>query len=308
MIQRPLLTLVVFSGLCCTALFGQQNQNRSNENQSDRQGRQQAQSELPKSLQGLDLTDSQKKSIKQAINQHDKKFTKTWRDFNAAHARTIELEAAWLAAVRDTLSTEDQENFDQQRQASRDSKSKAADANRSNRDRLENRRRNRNGDASDRRDRSNDSSGQQDRKNRRSNTEQNGSDRDRSSAGDEGNANSSQDSADNAISQSGDSPGQSADSEGFLIVTVSSPVVFTRGARQSMAQKQQCSEACRQYERALSLAWHEVKQLHEELVQIEADRMSTIEQQLNEDQLKKLRERRQQPSDSESRRIARTAD
>lgn len=90
----------------------QETQQRQRTGQT-RQGNRQA--EMPTFLQQLDLTSEQEQGIRQALQQHDQKLRQTWRQFNTTHARAIQLEAAWVAAVRDTLSEEDQRKFDQQR-------------------------------------------------------------------------------------------------------------------------------------------------------------------------------------------------
>ena len=316
MFKNPLLTMAICSSLCCATVSGQQRDQdkdraQRSENQSQRQESQQAQAELPQSLQELDLTSSQKQSIKSTLQQHNEKLKKTWREFQEAHARSIELEASWLAAVRDTLSESDQQNFDRQRQASRGSDSAASNKNGSSQGQRENRPRNQKGDAQSQ-DRSADSAAQQNEQERDnlSRAEQTRSDdpqqlrnRDRQSPQSRRQAASNRKSAENGVSQSGDSEGQSGDTEGLVIIAVTSPVAYTRGASQSTEQKQHCSEACRRYEQELAQVWQNVKQLHNELVQIEADRMSAVERELTEEQLQQLRERRQQPSDS-GRRVA----
>ena len=57
-------------------------------------------------------------------------------------------------------------------------------------------------------------------------------------------------------------------------------------------QRQQCDQACRQFHNKLHQAYRDVQQYHDQLVQLEAEKMLAVEKVLNEDQLQKLKEER----------------
>jgi hypothetical protein len=270
-----------------TPRLGDEQQQRSTQRQGQRQGRQQQQAELPQFLQELDLSDEQETQIRQALQEHNQKLRRTWRQFHTTHAEAVNLEAAWTAAVRDSLSEEDQRRFDQQRmqeqQTSRSSSGRD-DAQRRQRgsqrqDEDGNRRSNRRQDDADRRQDERDESSEQRAENRdqnrRSTTQRRGQESDR--AADSGRR----------------------EAVGLIIVTTSSPERFLEGTNQTPQQKQQCDKACREYQQKLSSVWSDLHQLHHELVKIEADRIQAIEEQLTEEQLSKLTESRQQPQDSQ---------
>jgi hypothetical protein len=280
-------------GLICTSssTFAQQTREQAEQQnateqteqneRSQRQGRQ-AQAELPQFLQELDLNDEQETQIRQALQQHNQKLRRAWRQFHTTHAEAVNLEAAWTAAVRDSLSEEDQRRFDQQRMQDQETSQRSGR------------------DANQRRDRA---SQRQDEADNRGNRRQN----ERDDASEQRAENREQRQAANQrrgqeTARAGDRADDSGDREavGLIIVTTSSPERFLEGTNQTAQQKQQCDKACRDYQQKLTSVWSELHQLHHELVKIEAERIQAIEEQLTEDQLAKLKEDRQQPQDSQA--------
>lgn len=292
-------------GLICTSItFAQQNEAQAprsdgeqQERATQRQGRQgqaqgrQRQAELPQFLQKLDLSSEQETQIKQALQQHNQKLRRTWRQFHTKHAQAIELEAAWAAAVRDSLSSEDQRKFDQQRMQDRET------SNRSRRDATQRRgtAAGRQGEARNRPRRERDGSAE------RESSERGDSDRreDQAAANqrrdrDEGRAN---DQADDA---------EGPEAVGLIVITTASPERFLEGTSQSSEQKQQCAKACREYNQKLTGVWSDLHRLHHDLVKIEADRIQAIEEQLTEDQLDQLKDDRQEPQDNQASTLQRS--
>lgn len=261
-------------------LGDEQQQGTQRQGQRQRQGqtRQQQQAELPQFLQELDLSSEQETQIRQALQQHNQKLRQTWRQFHTTHAEAVNLEAAWAAAVRDSLSEDDQRRFDQQRMQEQETSQGSRR------------------DATQRRDRA---SQRQDEADNRGNRRQNA----RDDSSEQRAENREQRQAANQprgqeTDRADDSPQREA--VGLIIVTTSSPERFLEGTNQTDQQKQQCDKACRDYKQKLSSVWSDLHQLHHELVKIEADRIEAIEEQLNEDQLAKLKESRQQPQDSQA--------
>lgn len=256
-------------------------QNQANQNQEQGRNRSANQNQardaeqsgqLPQALQELDLTSEQKQKIRQTNQEISQKIQETWRKFHQAHMQAVTLEATWHAAVRDTLSEEDQKKFDEQRkqQQARESREARAQAGQRESNRAEIRRNRR----ENRRNREADDSTQPDQ--------------DRRTAAQD---------ADESQRRSGFRPGdQSQDEQGLVVIMLTSPTAYTSGTQQTPEQKQKCSEACQEYAKELTTAWKKVHEFHHELVKLEAQRLSEIEAHLNEDQLKELKKSRESAS------------
>lgn len=262
------------SVICCLmatsiAIAQQGDREQLGQRQSDQNQTQQQEGlpEIPQALQDLDLSSDQQQAIQQAMQQHNQKLKQVWKSFNQQHARAIELESAWLAAVRDTVPENEQRQFDQQRMQDQELNHNSSETPQDRARQKKNRR-----DAQ-----------QSERRSRPTNNRQ-----------DEQASNSQ-------ASEPTDGQGQSAQSgemksPGFVVITIASPERYAQGTKQSDEQKQQCSQACGEYKQELKNVWKQLHQLHAELVHIEADRVQSIEQHLTEEQLTELRENREQPS------------
>lgn len=233
--------------------------------------------QLPKALRDLDLTSEQKTKIRKAMLNHQKKFRETWKQFHATHARAINLEAAWYAAIRDTLSEDDRKSFDKKRMNDR-KKMRDEQGFTSSEEKTKAERRRKDGTAQ----RNEKAADRQDTKAKQKQTSQ------------------------KVTARKPVQPGQQRQKEktdenvkGFVIITMTSPVVYLDDVRQSASQKHQCSEVCRKYERKLSTVWKQIHRLHSELVKIEADKLHAIENQLTEEQLTQLRKNRENPGESQ---------
>lgn len=233
--------------------------------------------QLPKALRNLDLTSEQKTKIRKAMLEHQKQFRETWKKFHAAHARAINLEATWYAAVRDTLSEDDQKSFDKQRMNDRKKMSVEKGLTSSEKQKKAETRR-KQGTAK----RTEKAANRQDTKAKQKQTSQKVTARKPVQSGKQRQKGKSDENV-----------------EGFVIITMTSPVVYLDDVRQSASQKHQCSEVCRKYERELSTAWKQIHRLHKELVKIEAQKLEAIENQLTEEQLTQLRKNREKPSKSQ---------
>lgn len=283
--QRIILSLkttycVCLGLLCASAALGQEG-DRSRQQSGDAQQQQTDQTagsiELPQFLKELDLDNDQKEQIKQALRQHNQKLQQTWKDFHKQHAKAVNLEAAWVAAVRDSLSEEDQRKFDQQRMQQREmTRHSQGDTSQQRGSAAQRRQDAREGRQQEARESA------QDRQAERRQRRQERTERQQARPG-------SQEQSER--SQSVGEPSEYS----FVVITTFSPERFLQGTNQSSQQEQQCSEACREYKQALTSAWKDLHRLHYELVQIEADRIQAVEEQLTEDQLNKLRESRQKP-------------
>lgn len=271
------------------------NQTRSQRQRDERDDRQRGDREqdgrqqvrLPKMLQELDLDSEQEQEIRQAIQQHNRKLQQTWRSFHKAHMQAVNLEAAWTAAVRDTLSESDKQKFDQKRQRHHQKMQRETEGQHENRQAGKDRgqqRTNRRGTDAQQVSSSRDAD-------RQSNSEQ--SDRQQANR-----QRSSQQKSDQRHSDSGN---QSEESEGFYVVTITSPLIYTTGSRQSSQQKQQCSKACQKYTQQVRNSWQKATKLHNRLVQLEADKIEAIEEVLTNDQLASLKDQRREPQTDQER-------
>lgn len=260
------------------------NQERSQRQRDDRQRDERQQVRIPRMLQNLDLESDQEQEIRQTIQQHNGKLQQTWRNFHRAHMKAVNLEAAWTAAVRDTLSDSDKQKFDQERRRHHQKMQRESEEQTDNRQ----------------------ASGNQDRQRtnqRESRAQQISSSRERDQQSDRQRSDRRQSDQQQADRRQSDQQRsdrgqsdrqQSKDSQGFYVVTITSPLIYTVDSRQSSQQKQQCSEACQKYTQQVRNAWQKATKLHNQLVQIEADKIQAIEEILTEDQLDELRDQRQQ--------------
>ena len=255
----------------------QQNPDKSDTKKSSAKDHTEKKAALPQYLKQLNLDKDQKQNIKQAIKAHDQELAQTWKKFHKQHARAIELEAVWLAAVRDSLSEEDRQKFDQQR--SRDQHS----AHESQADARENQ-----------------------KESAKKRSAQNRQETDRQASGE-----STQDAQTQRGKSRSDSDDHAAnrtdqDRYGIVLIRMVSPERYLRGVSQSSEQKQQCSEACRKYKQKLTSTWKGLHRTHAQLVQIEADRLEAIEGELTDKQLKMLKKHREAPSQQSSETTAST--
>lgn len=245
------------------------NQEKSQRQRDDRQQGDRQQVRIPQMLQELDLESDQEQEIRQTIQKHNRKLQQTWQNFHRAHMKAVNLEAAWTAAVRDTLSDSDKQKFDQERKRHHQKMQRESE------DQADNRQ----------------ASGKQDqqRSDRRdSRAQQVSSSRERDQQTERQQTERPQKKRQQANQE------QAEETQAFYVVTITSPLIYTADSRQSSQQKQQCSEACQKYTQQVRNAWQKATKLHNQLVQIEADKIQAIEEILTEDQLTELRDQRQQ--------------
>lgn len=251
-------------------------ENKAKQQQKSASEQQAHEFQLPDALAGLDLSDDQEETLKKKLKQHDQQMQATWNNFHRKHMRAVELEAAWAAAVRDTLSDDDQMKFDQKRKEHhmqkmkkkmKESKSEPTTA--------------QSGDQKDQTEQA-ESDEAQEKPNRRERR------RDRQIQ---------QASAEEPADKTADkSEADDTERQQLFVITITSPVRYLAGMRQNEKQHMQCTKACRQYAKEIHAVWQEVDQLHDELVQIEASRMTAIEEVLTEEQLQQLQQDRSEPS------------
>jgi hypothetical protein len=257
----------------------QSQQNSDNDKQRGTSGRQSDAIEIPAALKKLDLKDDQKQEIKQILRKKREKLEQTWNDFHAAHMRAVELEATWVAAVRDALDEEKQQQFTQRHEERRQ---RAAEE--TQRARPEDLDDTENGESSRARDDNSERSSAPNDGQRRSNDSQanRGSQSGRGPRSDNSTANSESSSPDIVI----------------FGVSLVSPEGSLDQQSTSQSQRQQCSEKCRKYQQALRQSWRDADRAHARMVDIEAEALASIENVLTDDQLEKLRESREEPQTS----------
>ncbi|MEZ6145391.1 MAG: hypothetical protein R3B91_08150 [Planctomycetaceae bacterium] len=244
------MAAIVLACLLTTSVaFAQQGDRETNRDNRQQGDQSQQQVELPQFLKELDLSNEQEQQIRQSLTQHNQKLQETWEQFHNQHARAIEMEAAWASAVRDTLSEDDQRRFDQQQmqdqEMNRNSPEQAATSGQA---RLRQQRERQKAESIE------------DREQQRSDRRQA-----RAAQRQQNESQSNADSEDQNSNQSDDGNQQF----GFVVITLASPERYTHGTRQSAEQKQQCSQACRQYKEELTNVWQKLHQLHGELVSID---------------------------------------
>jgi len=264
----------------------QQNQQKDRANQSDnRQRRTQTSSqgqsdgvEFPAELKQLDLKADQRDQIQKILQDKDQKLQEAWNDFNDAHMRAVGLEASWVAAVRDALSQDQQQQFTQKHQQRRDQAQERQSARPSE---LE-------GDTPNAQ-----------KSDRNSGRNQNSAAKNSQTTRSDKNASDRQ----NAQNRSGDqrqttSSGDQGSAPDYVIygITIVSPEGSLDQQSLSDSERQQCSESCRNYQRALLEAWSDADRANARMVDVEADALTSIEKVLTKDQLQQLHQQRAEPA------------
>lgn len=232
--------------------------------------------QLPDALTSLDLSDEQEETLKKKLKQYDQQMQETWNKFHVKHMRAVQLEAAWAAAVRDTLSEEDQLKFDQKRkehhmQMMKKMKNKMGESKAE--------------PTTAQSDNQKDQRPDEEAKERPNRRERR---RDRQIQ---------QTSAEEPAEKTEDqSQAEDAEPAQLFVITITSPLRYLVGMRQNEKQNMQCTKVCRQYAKEIHTLWQEVDQLHDKLVQIEANRITAIEEVLTAEQLQQLQQDRSEPS------------
>lgn len=243
------------------------------------------QGQLPKALEKLDLSEEQEQQIRQSMRQHNQKLRQTWQEFNAKHMQAVDMEAAWVAAVRDTLSDQDKQKFDQSRMQDQEMRSRHS-GDQAARDTQP-------GERAQRQQRTRDQLKEDAPQTGAANRD---AERNRDIAADQKRSN-----RDQAGQQKQDQEKQGQRQPDFIVLSFTvTPEKYLTGTQQSPEQQKQCSEVCAKYQDKLSSLWSELHQLHHELVKIEAQRLESIEKTLDEEQLTQLRDGRSSPQQGSS--------
>lgn len=217
---------------------------------------------LPKAIQQLDLQDEQKQQIEQILRGNQEEFQQAWTQFHKKHMQAVAIEAAMVASLEKQLSESQRDQFRQGRDNASANGQPWND---------------RNGEQQQ------DQPFSQDSRDGQSQRDRNQAPRDRSQ--------SSPDRQQQATGQRQAELNQQArrGDAGALFVAIIRPVqsgLDQAGLTES--QKSECEACSSKYSQKLQQLWGEIHQLHTEMVQIEAEKMTQVAEVLSEDQLQQL--------------------
>jgi hypothetical protein len=215
---------------------------------------------LPACLKEIDLSQDQKDKIRMAISKSQTQLEQLRKEFDSMHLQAVELEATMVAAIEDGLSDMQRERLRQQRRKTQIEGTNTGASN--------------NGNSTDR-DKANGKSGA-------NATTQ------RQTTGNKPATSNRQPAGRNATSRPAKGENAAGDDEEVLII----------GVALSPEQQSQADDVSNAYDQELQTIWRQLQEIHMQMVAVEADKMTTIEQKLSEDQLKQLRASRQKKSKS----------
>ncbi len=240
----------------------------------------------------VELTSDQQDKIRQQLKATDQKVSSTWKKFAEANANLIAIEATMYAAIEDGMDEQQKQQF-RERRKDMQSSSKQGQNKQSK-------------DKPDRQQAGTTDATATLQADSQKNTDNQKTDASHPSGKQKANAsrdasNVASNDASNKVK--GKKPAQQAASRGqtnqsdpaYFYVTEMIIVPAQKLAsdvQMNDQQRQQCDQACQQFHNKLRQAYREVQRYHDELVQLEAEKLRAVESVLNEAQLKKLKEDR----------------
>ena len=241
----------------------------------------------------VDLSSEQKDQIRQQLDANSDKIESTWRQFSEANAKAIALEASLYAAIEDEMTEQQKTQFRKSRQEKQSHASDASGQRRSTQQA---------GDSTNQdRAQAQANTAQRDQSDATAATKRNSANSEKASNQNAANAKnaSNSDSAKTASrgaqqGQAGQKLGESSEQNDatyyYVTETIIVPVqALVSDVDMNDQQRQQCDEACQKFHQKLHQAWSDVSRLHDQLVQLEAEKLQAVEKILNEEQLKKLK-------------------
>lgn len=233
-----------------------------NQSQQQQQNGSQAQVELPQALKDLNLTDEQKQRIQQVVRQSNRQIAQTWQQFHQLHMQAVNLEAAMLATIEQSLSESQREEFRKSRSQQLESQPFAQ----------------RESQQGQQRQQAQQEQSQQQREQiaQRERQEDRQRPQRRESAFRPGSLQSQEDAPEHGIL--------------ILGISVKSPREQFRQMGLSEEQQKKCGEACEKYTGTLRSTWKKLHALHLRMVDLEADKVAGIQEILTEEQLQKLQQ------------------
>ncbi|GAA4467899.1 hypothetical protein [Novipirellula rosea] len=214
----------------------------------------------------VDLTSDQKDKIREQLNANGQKVASTWSKFAEANAKAIALEATMYAAIEDGMSDQQKQQFRENRKNKQQTKKSQ---NKQDSGKTAKQKKN----------------GQSDNSGRRSDNRQ------ASASSDPSNKEKSGSSGQNSTSD------RQANQDDSAYVYVTEMIIvpaqeLASDVQMDAQQRQQCEQACQQFHSRLHQAYSDIQRYHDQLVQLEAEKMLAVEKVLNEEQLQKLKEER----------------
>jgi len=248
--------------------------------------------EIPEMLKALNLTDQQKQQIKQICGQHEQELTQLEQQFQKLHNKCVMLEAAWTTALESQMD-------DTQKQKFRQSREKAKQEMMRQGGRSEVYFRGEPGEESGTRqgtqgtqpaareqgDQARSDQPQQ-RDQQRDQAQRDQTQRDQAQR-------SAQPGAQGGRFQQGTQP-TAQESERILIITVASPQQHYTAAGLSDDQQRKCDQMCEAFHEEIGNTWRQLRNVHQEMVAIEVEKMSAVEKILTDEQRQQLKRAHEQ--------------
>jgi len=263
---------------------------------------------IPESIENLGLTSEQRSRIEEILQQSHDQLRQAWESYHAAHMRALELEANWIASLRDNLNQNERREFDERRREfayqldDEVSRARPGELEEDDPHRVpapaedlyiivkpaaEDER---SSDQGDRTSENSESSSESAAAGDKESAPDAPSD---IPAGEAGTSESSQQSADDLSAQS-----QADETPEYVVfgISVLSPEHSIDHEPMSRSQQSRCSRVCRQYRKAMRTTWLDLHRAHQQMIEIEAKKLAAIEDVLNDEQLDQLQREREQPA------------
>jgi len=265
---------------------------------------------IPESIEKLGLTSEQRSRIEEILQQTHDELRHAWENYHSAHMRALELEANWIAALRDNLNARERREFDDRRRdyafQLEDEVSRARPGDLEEDDphrapapsedfliiakpRIETDR------SEDQGQRSSDVAAPG------NNESAPAAPSDTPESDDAGTGEQASQSAGNETSQLESDQSQQPQAEEtpeYVVfgITVLSPEHSVDQEPMSRSQQFRHSRVSREYRRAMRTTWVDLHRAHHQMVEIEAKKLAAIENVLTGDQLEQFQWDREQPS------------
>lgn len=274
-----LAVLFGLSGLQAQQQPGTAQRERANQQQEQATAQQ---AELPEMLRSLDLNDQQNQKIKQIVAQHDQKLSEISKQFDKQHKKAVTLEAVWATALESQMDETQKQKFRQSREKARQEGTRSEVFYR--------------GQPAEQPDTQR--QGEQPQGTRPGQQQQN-----------QQQPNQQQQQQKQQVQQESPRPGQSAQQsqqgtqptahtaqqgERVVIIAITSPRQYYTAAGLSDDQQRKCDKMCEAFHQEIGSVWRELRNLHMEMVNIESEKISAIQEVLTEEQLQQLKREHEQ--------------
>ena len=234
----------------------------------------------------LDLTSDQQDKIREQLNANSQKVASTWDKFVEANAKAIALEATMYAAIEDGMSDQQKQKFRENRKNKQQAQKSQHEQNSS-----QTAKQKKNGQSG------NSAASSDDQQDSASNDPSSKGKSESSGQNATANKHADKQAGKQADKQAGKHAEEQADQDDSAYFYVTEMIIvpaqqLASDVQMDEQQRQQCDQACRQFHTKLHQAYSDIQRYHDQLVQLEAEKMLAVEKVLTEDQLQKLKNER----------------